>query len=232
MRSLEIRPTPMDFSHVRSLCAFMGSFDPVHRGHEWIAEELLRRFDAVLLLVPALHFEKTVRFPLNATLEQRLNMLAFCIEGRANRIAAGLTHEVLFIRLADRLAEHFPSAEITFAMGNDTFERFLRSKAYYERSGFEWNGVEQSKLEQLAERIVVFGRSKEHDRYVAVPQSLRRLSSTRVREEVTELRKRDHSETKWQERLESMVKPRTVEFIRQEGLYCSIEDLHGPERRL
>jgi cytidyltransferase-like protein len=226
MQDIDIRITS-SMNQVRSLCGVLGSYDPLHKGHEWIAEKLLEQFDAVLLLIPAFHFEKTVRFPLNATLEQRLEMLTTFSKRKGNRgrprpLAVGLTHEVLFIRLADRLSERFPSAEISFGMGNETYEKVLASKAYYDRLGLPWTAEDQAKLERLQKRIVVFGRSQNNGRFISVPKKLHRISSTRIRETVMDLRRTCAPEAIWQERLEQMISPEILTFISQKKLYVSI----------
>jgi cytidyltransferase-like protein len=222
MQVIDVRQTSIVPSQIHSLCGFLGSFDPLHKGHEWIVEKLLERFDAVLLLIPAFHFEKTVRFPLNATLEQRLEMLTSFAKRKMDRIVVGLAHEVLFIRLADQLADQFPNAEISFGMGNETFERVLASKTYYERLGLAWADEDQAKLEQPRKKIVVFGRSRNGDGVISVPESLRWISSTQVRKTVMELRKTPAPESMWREQLEKMIAPDILKFIRRTGLYALI----------
>jgi cytidyltransferase-like protein len=223
MQKIDIRFISTKNSQIRSLCGFLGSFDPLHKGHEWIIDRLLERFDAVLLLIPALHFEKTVRFPLNATFEQRLEMLAVFSKQKGARIAVGLAHEVLFIRLADCLCQYFPSAEIAFGMGNETFEKVLASENYYACLGLQWTAEEQNKLERLKKKIVVFGRSSNNDHFIPVPEDLRQISSTRVRETVMELRKASAPEAIWQKRLEKMISPEVFKFILQKKLYSPVD---------
>ncbi|MBD3309471.1 adenylyltransferase/cytidyltransferase family protein [candidate division KSB3 bacterium] len=219
--------TPIDLkfsvpnpSQIQTLCGFLGSFDPLHRGHEWIVEHLLQQFDAVLLLIPARHFEKTVQFPRNATFRQRIEMLASLRSRHGTRIAAGLAHEVLFIRLAEDLRSYFPHADIFFGMGNETFERFLDSPRYYVRSGIPWTAAEQAKLDHLRDRIVVFGRSEQADSFVTVPAHLRGISSTLVRETVMALRSIQAPGSLWQQRLSSMISPAVLELILQQGVYA------------
>jgi cytidyltransferase-like protein len=210
---------------LRSICGFLGSFDPLHKGHEWIVDKLLERFDAVLLLIPAFHFEKTVRFPLNATFEQRVEMLATFSKRKGERIAVGLTHEVLFIRLADCLNQYFPSVEIAFGMGNETFEKVLASENYYARLGLPWTAEEQDKLERLKKRVVVFGRSSNNDQFITVPEALRQISSTQVREIVMELRQAGVSEATWRARLGNLISPEIFRFILREKLYSSVRSV-------
>lgn len=210
MSAIKLQPTPQDLSHIRSLCGYLGSFDPLHKGHEWIVEHLLTRFDAVLLLVPGRHFEKTVRFPHNATLEQRLVMLNLFAASKAGRVLVGLAHEVLFLRLADQLAHVFPQADISFAMGNETFAKFLASAEYYAKVGLPWTKEEQTRLDHLRQRIVVFGRSETDTGFVPIPESVRYISSTRVR---TMIRERRY------ETLPDMISPCIFPYIRQQALY-------------
>jgi cytidyltransferase-like protein len=219
MQAIDIRFTTIRPAHLHSLCGFLGSFDPIHKGHEWMIETLLERFDAVLLLVPGMHFEKQIRFQRNATLEQRLEMLTILANRKKERIAVGLAYEVLFIRLADDLHQRFPSTAISFGMGNDTYERVLASKTYYERLGLAWNEQEQAKLEQLQKTIVVFGRSSHGHGEIVVPEQVRGISSTLVRETVRELRRTPAPESLWQERLATMISPEILQIIRQKGLY-------------
>jgi cytidyltransferase-like protein len=217
--AIDIRFTTIRPAHLHSLCGFLGSLDPIHKGHEWMIETLLERFERVLLLVPGVHFEKQIRFPRNATLEQRLDMLTILANCKGDQIAVGLAHEVLFIRLANCLRQCFPNTAISFGMGNETYERVLASKAYYERLGLAWNEQEQAKLEQLQKTIVVFGRSGNSNGVISVPEHVRRISSTLVRETVRELRRTGASEKIWQARLGTMISPEILQFVRQKGLY-------------
>lgn len=210
---------PTDPLQVRSLCAFLGSFDPPHKGHEWLVDTLLDRFDLVLMLVPGRHFEKTILPPQNATLEQRLDMLALLARRKRNRIATGLAHEVLFIRLADRLVELFPQAHMGFGMGNETFDRLRASKTYYERSGLAWTAEEEKKLERLKRHVVIFGRSTNGSDTVDVPRHLRRLSSTLVRKTVKELRNTSVSKEVWTTTLEHMINSDILEYVIQKEIY-------------
>jgi cytidyltransferase-like protein len=219
MQTIDIRFTTIDPAKIHSLCGFLGSFDPIHKGHEWMIETLLERFEGVLLLVPGTHFEKQIRFPQNATLEQRLDMLTILANRKGDRIAVGLAHEVLFIRLADCLRQLFPNTAISFGMGNETYERVLASKTYYERLGLAWNDQEQAKLEQLQKTIVVFGRSSNGNEMISVPEQVRGISSTLVRETIKELQRTGDSEKIWQARLETMISQDILKFIHQKGLY-------------
>jgi cytidyltransferase-like protein len=223
MKNIDFRLSLSPTLPIHSLCGVLGSFDPLHKGHEWIVEQLLNRFDAVVLLIPGFHFEKTVRFPLNATFEQRLSMLSSFAKQHRSRIVVGLAHEVLFLQLANCLANHFPSVEISFGMGNETFERFLASKTYYDRLGIPWTEQEQAQLDHFRETFVVFGRSGAHPRFIEVPEHLCHISSTRVRNTVIKLRESSAAEFIWQTQLKGLISEETREFIYQEGIYASLE---------
>ena len=216
---------PTDWRSTRTLCAYLGSFDPPHRGHEWLIAQLLARFETVLVLVPGRHFEKTIRFPFNAALEQRLAMLRLIAARPGNqRLAGGLAREVLFIRLAAHLRREFPQAEISFGMGSDTFERLLDSPRYYARSGLAWTAGDQRALERLQHNVLVFGRSANGGQTLAVPEAVRRISSTRVRATVKRLRSEQASEADWQAALRPLTAPDVLRYIRAAGLYADCED--------
>ncbi len=206
---VELRPQPaLAAGSPGSVCAVVGSFDPLHRGHMWMVQRLLARFDLVALLVPARHFTKAVCPPHNATLDQRLDMIQR-VYPPASRVLCGVAHEVLFVRLAACLERRFPGARVTFAMGNDTFELLADSASYFNRLGLPWGDRERRRLARLAEQVVVFGRSARGARYERVPDDLRAVSSTRVR--------RAAVSSKCE--LSALVHPLVLSFIHQHGLY-------------
>ncbi len=120
MNRVTIANLTEDARRTRTLGVIVGSFDPLHRGHEWMVRQLLRRCDRVLLLVPLRHFDKHPVWPANATFTQRLAMIARLAERSGGRVLGGVTREVLFVRLA---AERwpFPRATILFGMGDDAW---------------------------------------------------------------------------------------------------------------
>ncbi len=218
MPTIEIYYNADILSRARSICGYLGSFDPPHKGHRWIMQTLLKGFEAVLMMVPARHFEKTVRFPQNAALDQRIEMLSM-LTRQEKRMAVGLAYEVLFIRLAESLGEKFPQADIFFGMGNETFERLLDSKRYYERSGLVWNQKDQAALDELQRHIVIFGRSTNRERFIKVPSQLRKISSTRVRQTIKKLSSRSISHDEWLHQLKGMLTPEISEYLIQKRLY-------------
>lgn len=211
MNGVLIPNLPADAAQVRTLGVIVGSFDPLHRGHEWMVRHLLAGCDRVLMLVPARHFDKTVLPPANASFAQRLAMIARLSRRLGGRVQGGVTREVLFVRLAAELESLFPNAEITFAMGDDTWRRMLRSPEYFARLGLEWTGTDATRLARLRRHVVVFGRSGNAPGRVPVPVTLREISSTRVRALVGA----DAADPD----LVSLVDPDTLAFIRQAGLY-------------
>ena len=201
---VDLRPHPgIDPRSLASVCAVVGSFDPLHRGHMWMVEWLLARHDAVVLLVPARHFTKTVRPPRNATLDQRLDMIQR-VYPCPSRVLCGVAHEVLFVRLAPGLERRFPGARVTFGMGNDTFELLLDSERYFRRLGLPWRRRERRRLAELRQQVVVFGRSASGARFEPVPQHLRGISSTKVRRAASP---------------GGLVARPVADFIRRHGLY-------------
>lgn len=206
MNDIELFQTP-DSPALRSVAAYLGSFDPPHRGHVFVVEELLRRFDRVLVLVPVRHFEKRVAYPQNATFEQRLRMLESIVAIAPGRVGTGLTREVLYLRLAEQLRAGHPGAVVGFGMGDDSHARFLASRDYYASVGLPWGPVEQAALAALDEHVVVFGRHGSSSRSVAVPNALRDISSTRVRQMTAK------------GSLSALVDERVAKMIRVFGLY-------------
>jgi cytidyltransferase-like protein len=201
---------PADAGRVLSLGVIVGSFDPLHHGHEWMVRRLLARCDRVLLLVPAHHFDKTIRPPANATFAQRLAMIARLSRRLGGRVLGGVTREVLFVRLAAELETLFPGADITFGMGDDTWRRLLRSAEYYARLGLDWTAADAARLARLRRHVVVFGRSGDGPGRVTVPAALRGISSTRVRALAGAAPDAD---------LVHLVDPDILAYIRGAGLY-------------
>lgn len=200
------------------LCGFLGSFDPFHHGHAWVTQAILERFDAALLMVPASHFHKTVRYPQNARFSQRLAIMRAIFENQGT-VGLGLAHEVLFLRLHRQLQAMFPQADIGFVMGNDTFARFLDSRRYYQRLGLAWGEAEEDALAGLRQKVRVFGRSAAGSGALPVPCRICRISSTKVRETVAQLWRENATESQWNARLAELIGPEALGIIRQAGLY-------------
>lgn len=197
-RELQLWDEPPDEG---SLGVILGSFDPLHLGHQWMVDELRARFGGVLLLVPAAHFEKQVRPPQNATLDQRLEMIRGVYHGG---VGCGIAGEVLFVRLLDRLERRFPGRVVGFGMGRDTLDKVQRSARYFARTGLPWGPTEERGLARLLERVVVFERG-------ACPRGPE-ISSTLVRRLV--------AAGAW-DRLSTLVHPAVAGFVRRRGLYVS-----------
>ena len=109
---------PLRRAGVTRLGVLLGSFDPPHLGHEWMARHLLERADAVLLLVPAVHYAKRVLPPHTATFGQRLEMLRLVAGRLPGTVVAGLTREVLFVRLERRLRRLLPGTDVVVRDGH------------------------------------------------------------------------------------------------------------------
>lgn len=211
MNGLWIPGLPADAARITSLGVYLGSFDPLHRGHEWLAGQLLERCARVLLLVPSVHFHKRIRTTANATLAQRLAMIHCFSKRERGLILGGVAEEVLFVRLALCLRAVFPAASLTFGMGDDTFDRLLRSRHYFTRQGLAWTPEAAAGLEWVRVRTMVFGRSGNGPGRITVPEPPRGISSTAVRAAV--------AAGDWAA-LEAMVAPDIAWFIRREGLYA------------
>lgn len=206
----------------RSVCVLQGSLDPPHLGHQWMVRQLLARseFDAVLLLVPARHFEKSIRPPRNATLPQRLAMLSLLYSAPGSGVALGVAQEVLFLRLARGLSAQLGGARISFGMGDDTYAKLLDSGRYYARRGLAWGAAQQRELQQLCQRVVVFGRSTQAPALaVPVPARVRHISSTLVRQNAASLHASGASAARWADQLGRLVATPVWRYVRRQGLY-------------
>eukprot|EP01098_Paradermamoeba_levis_P003540 TRINITY_DN1594_c0_g1_i4.p1 TRINITY_DN1594_c0_g1~~TRINITY_DN1594_c0_g1_i4.p1 ORF type:complete len:298 (-),score=92.22 TRINITY_DN1594_c0_g1_i4:109-1002(-) len=144
--------------NVKSVAGFLGSFDPFHNGHDFAVKHLLSHFDVVLILVPENHFEKEIVPPKNSTIDQRIALLSQLFKDQSSKVGVGIAHQVLFLKLQKQLQQLFPSAKVTFGMGNDTFECLLASQEYYEGVGLPWTEEDQKQLDALKHEVVVFGR--------------------------------------------------------------------------
>lgn len=216
---MQISYKPKAFQAAKSIGVYLGSFDPFHKGHQWAVERLAERFDGILLLIPAIHFEKNNRFPLNATFQQRLMMIQATLKGKNNAVGLGLAEEVLFIRLLNELSSIFPKADIAYGMGNETYQKLLFSETYYQRMGCEWTLEDAKKLALIKEKVVVFGRSQSDSRFLYVPDNIASISSTDVRNKVKALRHQNAGFAQWRQTLETLISHEAVAYIYHEGLY-------------
>jgi hypothetical protein len=203
---------------LRSVACLLGSFDPLHRGHQFMVSELLRRHRAVALLVPGRHFSKRIRPGYNATLEQRLKLMQ-AVYRHQPRVYPGLANEVLFIELREHLARLFGARQVALGMGDETFRLLLDTRSYWERSGRAWGAAEQRRLERAVSQTVVFGRSGDRPGTVAVPPHLRRVSSTRVRALAARLHRLRAPAGTWRSILLPLVEAPVIEAVRCWPLY-------------
>jgi len=162
----------------------LGSFDPFHRGHQCLCSSLLappHNCSAVLLLIPEVHFEKSIVQGKNASLLQRVDMLK-ALYANDPRVGYGIAHEVLFVRLSQGLSkEIFPSStEIIFGMGHDRYDCMLDSVSYFNQLGLEWTVKDQMELNRLQESCIVFSR-EDTTRSLGLSRG---LSSTLVRQAI------------------------------------------------
>jgi hypothetical protein len=198
----------------------VGSFDPPHLGHEWMASRLLERTDAVLFLVPTRHYRKRVRPPHNATFPQRLDMLRLAARRLPGLAVAGLTGEALFVRLARRLRELLPGAAIVFGMGTDTFLKAADSARYAPLLGASWSPADEAELPPVLASAVVFGRQAQGvSGSLEAPWHLRDVSSTAVRRTVAGLRAAHAPDDAWRRELGGMLAGETLRWILASDVY-------------
>lgn len=163
------------------IALMLGSFDPLHLGHEWMGEMLLKRCDSLLLLLPLNHPEKKIETGKNAPIEARIKMLESFKKSYPGRIIIGTTNEIYFVRLYSITKKMFPGCSIIIGTGSDTFEKILKSKEYFRRSGLTWSIQDESELKELVETAIVFDRKGSSRGQYNSPSRLFRLSSTIVR---------------------------------------------------
>ncbi len=219
MEALRWIRRPSEDSPSRRVAGFLGSFDPPHFGHLWIMQHLLRTHDRVILLLPSHHLHKRIVPPLNATLQQRAQMLALLREIRPGRLGIAISSEVLYLRLADCLQREFPSSEIGFGMGDESRSKLAASSHWFARAGLSWGDEQQRSLQELFPRVVVFGRTSLQAGNVELPSSIRRLSSSVVRERVASLRSKGAEWVSWTAELQRMVPQPIARFVYEAGLY-------------
>ncbi|MBM3737025.1 MAG: hypothetical protein FJW39_14685 [Acidobacteria bacterium] len=113
-----IKPEPRD---PRSVGIFPGSFHPVTRAHEALAQAALREVDIVIFAMPR-------RFPHKryegVGLEQRM-AIAGCVARGCPRSGAAITEGGLFIDMAREARVHYPEAAIWILCGRDAAERIV-----------------------------------------------------------------------------------------------------------
>lgn len=136
-----------------------------------------------------------------------------------DRIATGLTSQVLYIRLAKALRQTFGSATIAFGMGDESFRRMLESRATFERMGIGWTGDDELGLEELRAGSLVFARGAATPEARPVPPVLGRLSSTQVRARVRQLREQGIGCELWPGELSGWVAPEIARHVARFGLY-------------
>jgi hypothetical protein len=107
-----------------------------HNGHNFIVNHLLAENEVVLLLIPQFHFEKEVVFPRNMEIADRIQVISGLFRDQSKHVGVGIAHQVLFLKLQKQLQSLFPSAKVTFGMGNDTFEVFIEVSRHFDSLTF------------------------------------------------------------------------------------------------
>jgi cytidyltransferase-like protein len=234
MDALFVDNLPADAGTWPKLGLYLGSFDPLHRGHEWAASQLLDRCGRVLMVVPGRHFDKSIRPGENASLAQRLAMIERFARRAGGPVLGGIAGEVLFVRLAARAAALFPRAELTFGMGDDTYARLLRSPEYFARAGLAWTEADARSFAAVRRHTLAFGRREAGPGRLTVPADLREISSTRARAAAASLRGDPRQAAARLQELRALVAPDILEFVLRSELYVPAEPVPvmlGGERR-
>lgn len=219
MNALQWIRRPSDDTPPRRVAGFLGSFDPPHNGHAWIARHLLATHDRVILLLPSHHLHKRIDPPFNATLQQRGRMLEHLRNACPERIGIAIAPEVLYLQLAECLQCEFPLADIGFGMGDESRAKLEASGDWFARAGVPWGPEERLRLELLLARVVAFGRTNPAGDVVELPESIRAISSTAVRARVASLIVRESPWERWVEELEPLMPEPVLRIVYEEGLY-------------
>jgi cytidyltransferase-like protein len=211
-----LRLAEQRFAGTHTLGCYFGSFDPPHRGHVALVRALLEETEAVLLLAPTWHFQKSFTFPAHASPSQRVAMFDKAFSNP--RLLAGTTETLLFLEIDARLQASFPSARVSFAMGDETYHRVRASQRYFVQAGKTWDGSCDAALRDLLSRCLVWNRSGSYGGGRVLP-SLPPISSTQARAIAQRLWGSHASVTSWHQALDPLVPPSVVDDIRSSGLY-------------
>ncbi|MBI4462712.1 MAG: nicotinate-nicotinamide nucleotide adenylyltransferase [Acidobacteria bacterium] len=190
-----------------------GTFNPVTCAHLALAQQALRtlKLDEVLFALPE---RLPHRAPREASLEQRLAMLAAALEPYRQFSLAVCSHG-LFLDIARALEPHYPSGvRLYFLIGSDAAERILL---------WDYPDREAALKEMFARFSLVIARRAGElrlpsDPHVAafssrlhtleMPAEYENLSASRVR-----------AACRQGESLEEMVPPVVADYIREQNLY-------------
>lgn len=197
------------------LGVFLGSFDPLHRGHERVVETLLGRYGAALVLIPARHPEKTVESGRNAALAIRLEMLATLEARFGEALGIGLARDPLYLSLYDQLNAMAPRTAIHLAMGNDGYQRLLRSREYHLGWQLPWTPREDERLREMASLADVLDRTQWPS---PLPPD---LSSSGVRRIVATWRAAQGTAHELRCALRSLISGQVLDIVLQAGLYVT-----------
>jgi nicotinate (nicotinamide) nucleotide adenylyltransferase len=176
---------------------FPASFNPITEGHVAIVRRAteIGAFQEIVLLLDIQAMDKEI---FGTTLVDRLLVLRILFEGDP-QVSVGVSNRGLFLAKVDALKEASPQAtDITFIVGSDTLERVFDAKYYDDREGAleqlfasctfmvvhrggHGRGVVQ-KLMSSPENE----RFKERIRFFEIPYELAQVSSSAVRQRVTE----------------------------------------------
>lgn len=164
------------------IAVYLGTFDPFHRGHEWVVKQCLACFDGMILLLPNHHFHKNLSAQSRASLEQRLAMVTLGRQYLPDKnIWLGWTDCILYLKLAKSLEKLYPQWAFHYIMGDETFTKVQNSANYYSRLHVPWGAQENSHLKVLLQNTVVLNRSGRNAAGMTCPPPIRSISSTRIR---------------------------------------------------
>lgn len=176
---------------------FPASFNPITEGHVAIVRRAteIGAFQEIVLLLDIQAMDKEI---FGATLVDRLLVLRILFDGDL-QVSVGVSNRGLFLAKVDALKEAYPKATgITFIVGSDTLERVFDPKYYDDRERaleklfasctfmVAYRGGHGREAVQKLMSSAENERFKERVRFFEIPNELAQVSSSAVRQRVTE----------------------------------------------
>jgi len=106
-------------------------------------------------------------------------------------------------------------------MGSDTYRCFLDSESYYRQSGIQWTEEDASDLSRMTEKEILLFERTQND-----SASLKGLSSTHIRNEISRLWTSSNSEATESVRLsiQGLVPAGVLHYILENKLYKTTKE--------
>lgn len=173
----------------QKIAMFGGTFNPIHRGHVFLAEEFQRALDLDKVLLIPTNVPPHKQASDLASGEERLEMCRRAVEGYPHIAVSDIEMrregKSFTVDTLHQLQEIYPGAQLYLIMGADmflslhhwrNFEEILRIAVICAAPRNETDGVE---LNRCGEALKEYGA-----RYFILPQQPPTVSSTEIRERI------------------------------------------------